>query len=436
MIPSKLDQTRYDVIVCGGGNAGTAAAYASAKAGASTLLLERYGFCGGIMTASMIHTFDAIKSCSNNEDIVAGGFARELLDEIEHLGGLAIDDNPPEALTVHPEMHKIAIDRLLQQAGVVTLYYANVCDVLSDGKTVQGVEASLRDGRAKFFAPVVVDATGDAEVAHYAQAPYVIAPDLQALTYHFRLGNVYGNYTWDQWEEICGHAMDAAHKAGEIDVYGGPWVIRLAQGEISINSTRIIANPVDPAELTAAEILGREKMLCIWNILRTRVPELADSYILSGASQLHIRESRKIGGEYTLTEEDIRNRKSFDDAIALGAWPVDIHPVDGFVGVHPHKENPPEPYEIPFRCLIPKNVEGLLIAGKPISTTHRAHGSTRVPGTSLATGQAAGVAAAIAAKEKTSVRHVNIAKLRKMLREQGAILSAPQGTPNLVEHAF
>ncbi|CAN5384370.1 FAD-dependent oxidoreductase [soil metagenome] len=420
---SKLNATHYDVIVCGAGSAGTAAAYAAAMAGASTLLIERHGFGGGILTAAMIHTFDAIKSCSNNDHIVAAGFASELLQKIESIDGLATPDNPPEALTVHPEMHKIAIDRLLQEAGVKVLYHANVCDVIVREGKVVGVEAALRDGRARFFGKVTVDATGDADVAYHAGAPFELAPDLQALTYHFRLGNVKGAHTWDEWETICGRAMTAAHAAGDIHIYGGPWFIRLAEGELSVNSTRIYGNPVDPEELTAAEIKGRESMLTIWNILRSRVPELSESYILSGASQLHIRESRKVVGDYVLTEDDIWKNQNFDDAVALGAWPVDIHPTDGFVGVHPHKDNPPEPYEIPYRCLLPKGVENLLVAGKPISTTHRAHGSTRVPGTSLATGQAAGAAAALAARYNITPRKIEISELRDLLKSQGAITS-------------
>src|SRR6185369_7330737 len=108
----------------------------------------------------------------------------------------------------------------------------------------------------------------------------------------------------------------------------------------------------------------------------------------------------------------------FEDSVALGAWPVDIHPTDGFVGVHPHKENPPEPYEIPYRCLLPQGVENLLVAGKPISTTHRAHGSTRVPGTSLATGQAAGAAAALSVQSSVPARKLEARRLQLELLRQ------------------
>jgi glycine/D-amino acid oxidase-like deaminating enzyme len=425
MTLSSLDGKNYDVIVCGAGSAGVAAACCAARAGARTLLLERHGFGGGILTAAMIHTFDAIKSCVDNDIEVVAGFARELLDEIAALGGAATPDNPPEALTVHPEIQKVAIDRLLAHAGVTTLYHAHVCGVTLDGRRVTGVEAALRDGRARFGAGFIVDATGDAEIAFYAGAPYHLSEELQALTYHFRLGNVDPRPDWRQWEEIMGRAMQAAHAAGEIKVFGGPWVIRLAGGEISVNSTRVYGNPVDPVQLSAAEVEGRAQMLLIWNLLRRRVPELAECYILSGASQLHIRESRIIDGEYQLTEDDIREGTRFPDSIAIGAWPVDIHPSNGVVGVHPHKENPPVPYEIPFRCLIPRDTDGLLVAGKPISTSHRAHGSTRVPGTSLATGQAAGVAAALAVRGRLTVRGLDPAVLQAALRAGCAHVSVP-----------
>ena len=421
---SSLDGQTFDVIVSGAGAAGVAAACASARAGASTLLLERYGFCGGTPTAAMIHTFDAIKSCRDHDVVVVAGVARELLHEIEEMGGMASDDNPSEALSFHPEFLKIAADRLLRRRGVRVLFYAPVVAALTEQQRVRGVEAALRDGRARFKASVVVDATGDADVAFLADAAYELDKELQALTYHFRLGNVSGGKPWDELERACVAAMQAAHDAGQAARFGGPWLIRLADGEISVNSTRVYANPVDPTELTAAEMEGREAMLTIWHSLRARVPELRESYILSGATQLHIRESRKVVGEYMLTEEDIVSGRRFDDAVAVGAWPIDIHPSNGFVGVHPHKENPPAPYEIPYRCLVPRTVDNLLVAGRPISTTHRAHGSTRVPGTSMATGQAAGVAAALSAKTGNSPRALDVEALRDELRRQGAIISA------------
>ncbi|MDR1789431.1 MAG: FAD-dependent oxidoreductase [Opitutaceae bacterium] len=420
---STLDGRKYDVIVCGAGSAGVAAACSAARLGAQTLLLERHAYGGGIVTAAMIHTFDAIKSCADNSVSIVAGFASELLAEISRLGGDATADNPPEALTIHPEIGKIAVDNLLARHGVAVLWHAPVVEALMDGGRVAGVEAALRDGRARFHAPVVVDGTGDAQIAFFAGAPWTLDRELQALTSHFRLGGVAPGVTWDGWEAITRKAMEEARAAGEVGVYGGPWVIRLNDGEISLNTTRVFADPNDPARLSAAETAGRAQMLATWNSLRRRCPELRDSHIISGNSQLHIRESRIIDGEYRLTEEDIREGRRFPDAIAIGAWPVDIHPSDGKVGVHPHKESPPLPYEIPYRVMVPKNTDGLLVPGKAISTTHRAHGSTRVPGTSLATGQAAGVAAALSARTGAPPRFLDTGELRHLLRSQGAIVS-------------
>lgn len=419
---SRLDGQNYDVIVAGAGCAGSAAAWGAARAGARTLLLERLGFAGGTPVAGMIHTLDAVVSCADNSQMVVGGFAKELLDELETLEGLGTNDNPGEVISFHPEYMKVAIDRLLSRAGVTILYRTVVVGALLQDSRVTGVEAALLDGRAHFTAACVVDGTGDAEVAHYAGVRWQQSEELQAVTYHFRVGNVAANVTWKALEDAAQNAMRGSGMR-----YGGPWVIRLNQHEVSINSTRVIGNPLDPEERTRLEQNAREDMLAIFGILRARVPALADSYIVTGATDLHVRESRKIEGLYTLTEEDIWSRRRFADNIALGAWPIDIHPTDGFVGVHPHKENPPEPYEIPYRCLVPKVTDGLLVAGRPISTTHRAHGSTRVPGTSLATGHAAGVAAALCASESLAPRDVAAARVQRTLRQQGAILS-PEST--------
>jgi len=412
------------VIVCGGGSAGLAAAVASARLGAPTLLLERCGFCGGTTAAAMVHSLDAVKSCRDPATQVVRGIAADLIAELAAIGGLAADDNPPETLVVHPEYLKVAADRLLRRAGVHVLYHAPVVDAVTEGRRLRGVEAALRDGRARFSARVAVDATGDADLAYFAGVPLRIDPELQALTLWFRLGDVAGDDDWRTLEEACRSALHEAHVQGKVEIFGGPWVIRLACGEVTLNCTRVYGNPVDPLELSAAEIEAREQMMLLFHALRRRVPQLASSRILCAGSQLHIRESRKVIGEYVLDERDVLDGARFEDAVAVGAWPIDIHSTNRFVGVHPHKESPPEPYEIPYRCLIPLELDNLLVAGKPISTTHRAHGSTRVQGTSLATGQAAGVAAALAAKLNVRPRNLDPQLVRAELLRQGAVITA------------
>jgi glycine/D-amino acid oxidase-like deaminating enzyme len=420
MQKSRLGPSRYQVIVVGAGSAGCAAAFASATAGASTLLVERLGFCGGTPVAAGIHTLDAIRSCRDYSRTVVGGFASELIEVARQLGGSATADNPPEALALNPEYMKVAYDRLLQRAGVDTLFHALAMDTMVEDQRVLGVEVALLDGRALVEADVVVDCTGDAAVVYQCGAEWIMDDALQALTYHFRLGNVQPGRDWEWLENACRNAVEKSAPNGFI--YGGPWIIRLNEREISLNSTRAFGNPVDPSERSRAEQQTRADMLRLVDILRREVPELKDSYLTAGATDLHVRESRKLVGAYTLTEEDIATNRVFSDAVAYGAWPFDIHPTDGFVGVHPHKENPPEPYGIPYRCLVPRKMDGLLVAGKAISTTHVAHGSTRVPGTSMATGQAAGVAAALSSRNRLQPREISIDALRSELLRQAAIL--------------
>jgi hypothetical protein len=424
MTLSSLDNPSFDVVVCGAGSAGIAAAVGSARCGASTLLLERYGFAGGTNTAGGVHSLDAVRGCRETSQIVVAGVAASLIEELGKLEGLGPADNPPETFVIHPELFKTAADRLLKRSGVKVLFHALVVDAILDGARISGVEAALRDGRAHIAARVVVDATGDGDVACFAGVPWTMDKDLQALTHWFRIGNLDGSgRQWREWEEVCRRAMEDAFRDHAVKVFGGPWVIRMAEGEITLNVTRVYGNPLDPWALTAAEMEAREQVRCVHQELRRRIPELAASYITAGSTQLHVRESRKIAGEYTLTEQDVLNQARFEDSIALGTWPVDIHPTDGFVGVHPHKENPPAPYEIPFRCLVPRRVDGLLVAGRPISTTHRAHGSTRVQGTSFATGHAAGVAAALCAAAGVAPRRLDAQTLRAGLRDQRAIVS-------------
>jgi hypothetical protein len=418
---SRLDGRSYDVIVCGAGSAGVAAAYGAARAGARTLLIERLGFGGGTPVAGMIHTLDAINSCVDPSRPVVGGFASQLLAELTRMGGIGTHDNPEEVVSFHPEYMKVAIDRLLARAAADILYRASAIGAITREASVEGIEAALLDGRANINAGCVVDATGDAGIANFAGAAWNQSEELQAVTYHFRLGNIAPGHTWRELEQACQQAME-----GSGIRYGGPWIIRLNDHEASINSTRVVGNPIDPEDRTALEQNAREDTLTIFGILKSRVEALRESYILTGATDLHVRESRKIEGIYTLTEADIWQRQTFPDTIALGAWPIDIHPTGGDVGVHPHKENPPAPYEIPYRCLVPKTIDGLLVAGRPISTTHRAHGSTRVPGTSLATGHAAGIAAAIAVRNRIAPRAVDITELRRELLAQDAILSLDQ----------
>ncbi len=412
-----------DVLVCGGGTAGVAAAIAAARNGAETLLLERYGFCGGISVGALVHTLDGLRSCRDNSRIVVGGIGLELVRNMENMGGMATPDNPPECVTFHPEYFKLVADAMLCEAGVEVLYHLFVTAAVREDARIGAVIAAGKEGLWEIRARQVVDATGDGDVSAFAGAGFEKDGQLQTMSMHFRIGGVRAGVDWKALEQAARTAVDSAYAAGQAPKYGGPWIIRIREGEVTLNCTRLYGDGTSTADLSRAEQEGRRDMLRILNILRAGSPDFQDAFLLAAACQIGVRETRRILGDYQITAEDILHCRPFDDGIALGSWPIDIHPADGRVGVHPHKENPPEPYPIPARCLFVRGFDNLATAGRCISATHEAHGSTRVSGTAMALGQAAGTAAALACETGSALHSVPAAALQDRLAKQGAILS-------------
>jgi hypothetical protein len=412
-----------DVLVCGGGSAGLAAAVAAARSGASTILLERYGFCGGICVTALVHTFDGVRNCRNNDQFVVGGVPLEVICELGKSGGLATEDNPPECLTFDPEALKSVADGMLCRAGVQVLYHLFAVEVVRDGDEIRSVIAAGKEGLWEISARQVIDTTGDGDVSCFAGAPFEKDPQMQAMSQHFRIGGLKGDRSWRELENSCRRAMDDAYAADRAPKYGGPWIIRIRAGEVTLNCTRLFGDGAKTEDLTRNEMEGRRDMLTVRNIFREALPEFRDSFILASGVQIGVREARRVNGDYQITGADVLEGRRFDDAIAMGAWPIDIHPVDGRVGVHPHKENPPEPYQIPVRVLLAKGPANLLVAGRCLSATHEAHGSTRVSGTAMAVGQAAGTLAALASGRRGPLRSVPVGDLQDELRRHGAVLT-------------
>jgi len=414
-----------DVLVCGGGTAGVAAAVAAARTGAHTILMERHGFCGGICVGSLVHTLDGLRSCRNYDQYVVGGVGREIVEHMTAANGMATDDNPPECVTFDPEAFKLAADLILEEARVELLFHLKATHVERDGRQATSVIAAGKEGLWRVRARQIIDSTGDGDVAAYAGAAFEKDGMLQAMSMHFRIGGVDAGVPWDVLEQSARRAMDAAYADGRAPKYGGPWIIRIRAGEVSANCTRLYGDGTSTVDLSRAEVQGRKDMMSILGILKECAPGFSRGYLLASACQIGVRETRRILGDYQITGADVLECRPADDGIALGSWPIDIHPADGRVGAHPHKENPPEPYPIPARCLIVRDLDNMLTAGRCISATHEAHGSTRVSGTAMALGQAAGTMAAMAAMERQTLRAMPIARVQDQLRASGAILTLP-----------
>ncbi len=413
---------KTDVLVCGGGCAGTAAALAAARRGAKVLLVEKAPFGGGIITCVGLPYFDGIANIKDNR-IVVRGVALELLSK----SGVCKPD------ATHTAKHnptignsfafKLLLDQLLreQRDQLTVLFNSFVCAVNSTDGRIRSVQIANKDGLVNVEANTVIDCTGDADVAAWAGAPFEQNAEVQPLTLHFRIGNVkrIGNLG-----QNCRAALAKAQAAGELPFYYGPGVMFLYHdSEVYIHGIRVPANPTDAADLSRAEMQGRADAWAMFQAWKREVPGFEQSYFIEAYPWIGVRESRRIIGQYVLNEDDLMKARRFDDAVATGCWYLDLHPnktVVGSANDFDPKKVQPNPYDIPYRSLLPQKVENLLVAGRCHSATRGAHASTRVTVTAMAMGEAAGTAAALSVAAKTTPQEINGVKLREALKAGGA----------------
>jgi len=434
-----------DVVVVGGGPSGLAASLASARCGAKTLLIERYGFWGGMMTAGLVLTIGGYNSWLKPYSRVLGGIPQEILTRMKERGGA--EDNQSWVLSFDPEVFKLVADELVESAGIIPLLHTFAVNTLVDERVIEAVIMESKSGREAIAGKVFVDATGDADIAFRSGVDCSISDKLQPMTLCFVLRNVADETAgvkkialWDlarpvllrgdklltddiSRRKLAGiNREDMKKKAqnNELPLFLGPCFGGLEEREIWVNTTRLPGNGTSNRDLTKAEITGRKNISVLVSYFRRNVPQLRNCRILTTGSQVGIRETRQIVGEYTLTGEDIKKSRSFEDSIARGCWPIDVHPVTYPVGVHDLFV--PRPYQIPFRCLVPRGIDNLLVTGRCISAEQEAMGSTRVMATCMALGEAAGTAAALAVKRNIAIRQINTELLQRRLREQGAII--------------
>lgn len=424
----------YDVVVIGGGPAGIMAATAASRAGRSTVLIEKYGFLGGAGTMGGLSTFCGLHARVFGDDVrVIRGYADELLDRLAELDAL----NPPHlsvdnrimAQAFDISAYKIALDELVLAGGAELLFHSSVQGVVLAGDgVVDGVVVESKSGagvvRGRFF----IDASGDADVAAWAGAPFERSPHLLYPSLMFRINGVHPEEAGEAWKTIR-RLMEDAEAAGTHRFPRKKPIVRPQRNPLEwrSNLTQLsnedgsAIDGTDVRQLTRGEIQGRRQVLETFDFIRAVTPGFQDSYVVDIAPQIGIRETRRIVGAYQLTEEDVLGCADFDDTIGVNGWPVEAH-VQGDVEFRFAPVDSRGFNQLPYRMLVPQGVDNLLVAGRCASMTQLGQSSGRVTGPCFVMGQAAGTAADLALSAGAASGDVDVAELQRRLERDGAYL--------------
>lgn len=411
----------FDVIVCGGGPTGIAAAIAAARRHKRVLIVEAYGFFGGMWTMGMVSPF------FDQEN--KGGICREIVSAIDARKKSV--QNGPGMWVFDVEEMKLLLDEMIEKEQISILFHTQVVAPVLSGDTIQGVIVENKGGRSAYLAQIVIDCTGDGDVAARAGAPFQIGNErgaVQPMTLMFRISNHdyiqdYYNYPHYADNELIHRIDDELARRGIRDYdfnYRRPCVLKVPGAHTSICQSVHIRNRLstDPEDLTQAELEGRREVQRLVRLLRL-LPQFEHVQLDVTGPHIGIRESRRIIGEYILSEDDIRQSRKFEDGICNTSYWVDIHQTDGVDQLHQEGSVLAPDYQIPYRSLVPLKVEGLLVAGRCISGTEYAMASYRVTGDCVAMGQAAGVAAALCVERGCTPRKLPPAPLVAALRADG-----------------
>ena len=433
----------YEVAVLGGGPAGIAAAVAASRAGRRTLLIERYGFLGGMGTAAGVTNFCGLHANVHGEmHRVVQGIATDLLGRIDRLGGL----NAPHlilgkifAQAYDTAAYKIAADDLLASHKVDVLFHAlGAGVVMHDERRINALMVETKAGRQAVRAGVFIDCSGDGDLAAWVGAPFEVGDNEGHMLFPsmmFRLNGVDPEKAGEAWRTIPA-LMEEAEAAGTHKFPRKGAIVRPQRSGIEwrVNFTQLArkdgtaVNGLEPDELTRGEIEGRQQAIQAFEFLRT-VPGFEKSYIVDLPPQLGIRETRRVVGGYMLSGEDVLGCASFPDSIGVNGWPMEQHVAGDVVFKFPPIPQSRGFNELPYRMLVPERVDNLLMAGRCASMTHDGQSAARVSGACFAMGEAVGSAAALALSGNTIPRDIGSEKLQQALKEQGAFIGRDQKVP-------
>ncbi|HJA93295.1 MAG TPA: FAD-dependent oxidoreductase [Candidatus Eisenbergiella merdipullorum] len=414
-----LVSREVDVLVIGSGPAGSAAAINAARNGAKTLLVEYMSIPGGISTSGLMSHYTGTVDSSLYREVL------QRMAEDDQMAAKGIS-----ATVIDPTSMTLAWIELLEESGAEMLFYTMACEAIVEDHVVKGVVIQNKSGRSAILSKVVIDATGDGDIAASAGVPYIKGREsdgaMQPATLMFKVAGVdmehavfpgsFETTVPTKKGELQALAKKLLpHPAGHVLLYKSTH-----DGIVTVNMTNAIGIDGTTAEgMTQAEITCRKQIPAIIEFLHEYVPGYENCYVISTASLIGIRETRHLKGLYTLTETDILERRQFEDYVVKGAeFNFDVHNMTGGsldkTGVQA-KFPKDVKYTIPYRCFVPEEIDGLLFAGRNISGTHMAHSNYRAMPICLAMGEAVGIAAAISVKKGIAPRYVNAAEIQECL---------------------
>ena len=440
-------RTQVDVLVVGGGPSGITAAIAAAEDGLRVLLIESRSFVGGNMTIGL----PILGFLGQKGNQIIKGIPQKLIDRLKERQASSEHRPCPLHMSltlVEPESVKTVALEMLRESNVDVLFYTFCAGVVMESDELKGVIVESKAGREAILAKVVIDCSGDADVAYRAGVPCDYGNDhggVQPPTLMFCLGGVDteklrlsvaqeprtyltdfipAEYFGQNNQFVLVGMRNLVQKAQAdgltLTTERTILITGLRKGEVWVNMTRVNGvNGTDPESLTHGEIEGRKQIYDIQRYLIEYVPGFENAYFLKTAPFLGIRETRRINGLYTMTREDIMTCRHFDDAIAVASYPLDIHhPQGGGCTL----EWCGDCYDVPYRSLVPQKIKNLLVAGRCISTTHEAMSAIRVMAPCMAMGEAAGRAAKQAVRRNVQPAAVDVQQLQQELISKGAYL--------------
>lgn len=404
----------YNLIVIGGGMSGICAAVSAAREGLSVLLVEKTGVLGGAMSNSLVYPFMRHITDFGKTKINDGLFS-EIKERKEKYGDTSW------------EPYKFVFDDMLQESGVDVLFHSHMYDVITEDRAMKAVKLSTRAGNITAKADFFIDASGDGNLIASAGCDYQLGREkdglCQPMTTCFRVGGA----DVKQFKKDLPYLQETYSRLRDEGKINNPredilFFCGLGEGIIHFNTTRVVKhNPIDALELSRAEMTARKQIFEMMCFLREHSKAFEKATLLSVAEEIGVRESRKLKGVYVLTADDLRNFVEFEDTIACGNYGIDIHSPDGTGTVQYHLK-PGEFYRIPYRSLLPKEYDNMLVAGRCLSATHEAHSAVRIMPICASLGEAAGVAVAVAKNSGTDVHKVDIQTVRAKLLKKGAKL--------------